>query len=104
MRVAEVGSVASLASGGWDAVFVALAASLVGGALGAWITARHNRKEAWRDRQARAADSFMRRVTDSIVAIRDTFHPTFAAERVEELGDRVDSSHAMIARLELLFG
>jgi hypothetical protein len=56
---------------GLETVTVAVASALLGGFAGTWLRIRHERDEAFRDRQITAADDFSTGLHQALLALRN---------------------------------
>jgi hypothetical protein len=110
----DIGSRAVLPS--WATIVLALAASAMGGLLGAFLQTRHERREGFRDRMLEAADQAAASLADARGATRDVLGDVenhmiglrTSRQRTNALftraRDAIDNGGSRVGRVELLFG
>jgi hypothetical protein len=100
----------------WATVLIAIAASAVGGVVGALLQTRHERSEAIRERMLIAAADFSGKLGQALkwavalsrradVALNDrATELTGVEEALREARQRLDATDEPLSRIDLLFG
>jgi hypothetical protein len=95
----------------WASILLSVVSGLGSGFLGAWLTARNDRQERFRDRLLEAADDFtvaaadaLVKLRDAIGAVRDGKDAECMKQATEEAWEHHDIALRRTARLDLLFG
>jgi hypothetical protein len=95
----------------WASILVTVVAGVGAGSFAAWLTARNDRQERFRDRLLEAADDFTVAAADALVKLRDAIREVRDSkdhgrmkEATEEAWGHHDIALRRSARLDLLFG